>query len=594
MPLWKQYLLQPESELNFTMLLRILIALFLFSYFSFSFHRPVWLLDEYPQDYFRKPVNHTMTLSGTFGELRANHFHAGIDIRPSVQGREGDPIVASADGFVSRVRVAPSGYGHAIYIDHPNGYTTVYAHVENFYPELEQWIRAQQYAQKKFDVDLYPEPGRFRVTRGSRIATMGNRGSSSAPHLHFEIRHTSSQVPINPLLFGIHVPDNRAPELRLIRIYHLNPEHEQISAETRNIVQRGGRYIIEPETLHVGAWRVGLGLSAIDRLDGAPIQNGIYSLSMWVDDTLMYNFTMDEIGFDETRYLNAHLDYGEQVAHRRFFHKAYRMPGNFAGIYNLCKDDGVIALYEGRSRQIRIEAGDFAGNKSSVQFYLRRAAVSEPPVQSYRYTWPLNEGMEIRTRELRLDFDAFRFYEHPRLTVETHRTTPLGNEFRIGEYTTPVHEFFRIGLRPASVVPYNDEKLVVIHRRTPNGREVSLGGRYDGSRVNATARELGYFRLELDNTPPTIRPVNFSQNMRQQSRMSWNITDNYPTGPGVAAFSHYEARINGEWVLLQYDAKNNLFFHDFETPPDGKTHTVHLEVIDIAGNKATFKGEFVR
>ena len=177
----------------------------------------------FPKDYFRMPVDMaTVRLSGTFGELRSNHFHTGIDIS-SATGSIGQPVFATADGFLDRVKVQESGYGKALYIKHPNGYTTVYAHLDKFSPAVERYVKEVQYKRERFGVDLYPTDGVFQVKKGEQIGNMGNSGSSQGPHLHFEIRRSSNQKALNPLLFGLPILDDVPPAIRNMKVYFLNP-----------------------------------------------------------------------------------------------------------------------------------------------------------------------------------------------------------------------------------------------------------------------------------------------------------------------------------------------------------------------------------
>lgn len=178
---------------------RFFPLLILFTLLAFTQKSDKLILKEYPQDYFTSPVKHTIRLAGTFGELRPNHFHAGIDIKSSA-GKVGDLLYAPADGHISRIKIQGGGYGNGMYIEHPNGYTTVYAHLLNYLPEVDEWIKAQQYDREKFEVDLYPTPGQFPFKQGDFIGKMGTSGRSYGPHLHFEVRDTRTQKAINPML----------------------------------------------------------------------------------------------------------------------------------------------------------------------------------------------------------------------------------------------------------------------------------------------------------------------------------------------------------------------------------------------------------
>ena len=203
--------------------MRLLFSLFLIVIIAFSFTESG--KRSYPQNYFRSPVDHHIKLSGTFGELRPNHLHAGIDIKAK-NGKIGQPLYATADGYVSRIKVQSGGYGNVLYINHPNGYTSVYAHLHEFPKAIAKYVKEFQYRRQSFEVEIFPEAERFRFKQGEVVGKLGLSGRSFGPHLHFEIRDTKTEKPINPLLFGIQVADNIAPKLHKLKAYFLNDKFE--------------------------------------------------------------------------------------------------------------------------------------------------------------------------------------------------------------------------------------------------------------------------------------------------------------------------------------------------------------------------------
>ena len=170
--------------------MRLIIIPFLF-FISVSMAQ-----NSYPQDYFQSPLEIPLILSGTFAELRSNHFHSGLDIK--TQQQSGLKVMAAASGFVSRIKVSHFGYGKALYITHPNGYTTVYAHLQNFNPEIDAYIKHRQYKNESYEIELFPKAGELLVNNGDIVAYSGNTGGSGGPHLHFEIRN-KQEHPMNPM-----------------------------------------------------------------------------------------------------------------------------------------------------------------------------------------------------------------------------------------------------------------------------------------------------------------------------------------------------------------------------------------------------------
>ncbi|HRI62354.1 MAG TPA: M23 family metallopeptidase, partial [Saprospiraceae bacterium] len=245
----------------------------------------------YPKDYFMAPVDaNPLRLTGTFGELRADHFHSGIDI-DSKTGGIGQPVFAAADGFVDRIRVQESGYGNVLYVKHPNGYTTVYAHLDRFSSEIQKFVREMQYKRERFEVDLNPADGQFRVKQGQEIGKLGNSGGSTGPHLHFEIRQSGTDKALNPLLFGLPVPDNTPPEIRDMKVYFLNDKREVMTSKPFPIQrQKDGTVGVANEVVSLGAWRIGFGVKAFDKQTGHRNDNGIFAISLYADGELVYQW----------------------------------------------------------------------------------------------------------------------------------------------------------------------------------------------------------------------------------------------------------------------------------------------------------------
>src|SRR6185437_864131 len=261
----------------------------------------------YPRNYFRDPLAIPMNLAANFGELRAEHYHMGLDIR--TQHRENLPVFAAADGYVARVSVAPFGFGQAIYIDHPNGYTTVYGHLNHFFPALAAYVHKEQYRHRSWQVYLELPPSLFPVHKGELIAYSGNTGGSQGPHLHFEIRRTAGDVNLNPLLFGLPVPDKTTPTIERLAWYDRSKSvYEQsphLLAVQRNNIHEDGRFAISASLLSVPVTHVSFAIGAFDTQSGSTNPNGIYEAELFMDERPVIGFQMDRISYDNTRNINA-------------------------------------------------------------------------------------------------------------------------------------------------------------------------------------------------------------------------------------------------------------------------------------------------
>jgi Peptidase family M23 len=549
---------------------------------------------DYPQNYFQSPIGYPLFLSGTFGELRPNHLHSGIDIK-SHNGKVGQPIFAVADGYVSRIKTQSGSYGNVIYVAHPNGYTTVYAHLHKFTEEIDDYVRDMQYKKKTFEVDLVPEASRFTFKKGQQLGTLGNSGRSNGPHLHFEIRDTDTEKPINPLLFGLNAKDTQPPKIHELKAYFLNDKRETLETQTLKCAAKGADYRLQKDTLLLAAWRVGFGLKTYDHMNGVSNWNGVYSLKMFQDEKLVYDFEMETFDFSETRYINAHLDYEEQVAKNSYFNRCYLLPGNELSIYQKKVADGIIKLSQQKASKITFLVNDIEGNSSKLEFWVKRSEVKEAKSIDYNYLLPYDEENIVRNNGLYLYFPKRCLYENLYLNYSTS-TDKSANMYssvhHVHSYTTPVHRYFDIAITPIGLPDSLRSKAFVAYCDHKN-KITSCGGEWKEGRLLAKVRDLGDYSIMTDTEPPTIRAVDFKSNMQGFNKMSFKVIDNYDAASNVDYLS-YDATIDGRWILMEYDAKNDLLTHRFDERTGKGEHVLRLVVRDSRGNERVLEQRFVR
>ncbi len=551
--------------------------------------------EPFPTDYFRMPVNpEKIRLSGTFGELRSNHFHTGIDISSS-SGSVGQPVFAAADGFIDRIRVQESGYGNVLYLKHPNGYTTVYAHLDKFSSAVERYVKEAQYKRQQFEVDLYPTDGSFKVKKGEQIARMGNSGSSEGPHLHFEIRRTSNQKALNPLLFGLPVADNIPPELRDMKVYFLNEKREVLSSQAFPIEQRpDGTYGIRGDTVRLPAWRVGFGIKAFDQATGNPYnKNGLYTLRLLANDEPAFQWQADEIDFDETRYLNAHADYSAHERYGAWFHRCFVLPGDRLSNYTRTESLGAIPLYKEVPTKITIKATDSYNNLSEISFWVLRDEVSPAPKPDYQFELPYDVDNRVDMEGFALSMPRGTLYETLYFNYETTPAqagmySPLHH---VHNPTEPLHRYCTISIKPENLPEALRPKAVIA--RVEKGRPVNCGGNWRGDLLETRIRDLGDYCVMADTTAPTITPVVFSADMRRKSTMSFRLRDNFRID-GRADKLRYQGTVDGKWILFEYDSKRVRLTHRFDGRIGPGQHTLRLVVTDDRGNEGVFERNFVR
>jgi hypothetical protein len=555
---------------------------------------PLSRKNRYPQDYFQLPVNRSVKLSGTFGELRSNHFHAGFDIK-SLNGSVGEPVLATADGYVSRVKVQPGGYGNAIYINHPNGFTSVYAHLDRFEARIADFVKKSQYAQQKFSVDLSLSADQFRFKQGDRIGRLGNSGSSSGPHLHFEIRKSTNQEPINPALFGLPLADAVPPNINKLRVYYLNEKKETYHNTDYNLIPVApGRYTIK-DTLRAGAWRVGFGLKTYDKMSGVPNSNGVYAIEMRVDDSLQYSCTFERISFSKTRYLNAHIDYGARKNKQGFFNRCYVLPGNKLAIYDLYEDKGVVKLYKSKPGKVEMTVYDAYGNKSILSFYIKRDdnKMIEQTIPAFKYIAHYDKPLRIVEPNMSAVFPAGSFYENHYIQYQLNKDQSDGvysDMHHLHDPVIPLHKYFELSIAPKGLQDQFSQKAFIASCQ-PDGSYINCGGKMVSGEIRTKVREYGDFCIMIDTIGPTIRPVQFRRNMTGMSKMQFKIDDDIRTG-GSARGLTYRATVDGNWILFEYDSKRDLLTHRFDERTGKGDHLLKLTVRDDRNNTSVFEGQF--
>jgi len=546
------------------------------------------------------PLAGPLLVTGTFGELRSDHFHAGLDFR----AQTGTPVMAVADGFVSRIRISGGGYGQAIYIDHPDGHRSVYGHLEVLAPELLDTVRARQYAGEEFRQDLRFDSTAYPVVRGQVIGGVGNRGHSFGAHLHFEMRLIAGDAPVNPLAFGFSVPDTRAPAVRQLRVYELDDHGLEVTTQTVvPTTVRGGGYEVR-DTVIVASPRVGLSLKTYDRQNAMPNWNGIYGGSLYADTTLVFDFRFDLIPFEQTEYLNALTDYADWVKNTSWYHRFWALsPRQFlarprdaknvggAGTYN-----GVLKLRPEKPLPVRMRVLDHAGNASDVALVLvyRPAAGTGAPHRPHQYLLPAGEASIIDKDDLRLELAAdalYRdcFFRYARLPDRSSGV--LSPTHQLHDHRTPLHGKARLSLRPFAEPGASLRNHVYLGHCDTEGQRHSHGGRWgDDGRFTAAIPSFGDYALYLDTLPPGIVINYFPAELRRAAGFSLLVEDEVSGGR-----LDYRGTVDGQWILLEYDAKNNKLTYNFADGdfPPGK-HRFVLEVQDARGNATSWERRFRR
>jgi murein DD-endopeptidase MepM/ murein hydrolase activator NlpD len=552
----------------------------------FGQKQPIW-------DY-RFPLDITAVISGSFGELRANHFHSGVDF--ATQGKTGLPIYAADDGHVSRIAVSPLGYGKALYIEHPNGYSTVYAHIHDFSPKIETIVNNLQYEKEAYAFDQYFKPGELVVKKGELIAYAGNSGSSGGPHLHFEIRETEQQKPVNPHFFNLPVKDDVPPHIEAICIYPLD-ENSRINGKNAPLylpaIKNQGKYLLKGNPRIAASGTIGVGIETLDYFTGSWRKCGVYSTVLFLDGKNWFESKLDGFLFSQTRYLNSHIDYAMRQKNKKVIQKSFLDENNHLEIYKVTSEKGRIKMNDGDSKELRYDVADAAGNISKLSFTIHGAKIPVQHESSATYKPVLNASKTYSTEidGFKVKFPANSFYTDVPASFKVSPNTGVGfgSHFSVLDPSIPIHNFFEVYLPIAK--KHTNKKGLVGARLTNENGLVFAGGTRDGEKWVINTRDPGVYCLSADSIAPTIRLLQLPQNRNYAGRdaIRVELKDNF------SGIKEFRCTINGSWALFEFDPKNNViigFFRKLRIEK-GSKHALEITATDQAGNVQTLKTNFV-
>lgn len=542
----------------------------------------------YPQGYFRNPLGIPMTLAANFGELRPNHFHMGFDIRTNQV--ENMPVFAAASGYVSKVKIEKAGFGRAIYIAHPNGYTTLYAHLNNFYPALNEYVKSKQYEAEQWEQEITFEPSQFPVEKGQFIAYSGNTGGSAGPHLHFEIRDTKTERNYNPALFGFYGSDNIPPFI--YRLYWYDRRYSTYQTAPKAISIRGsaGRYASTNDVVGLSSPRLSFGIAAEDKSNTSPFRYGIYAASIAVDDTLRCSFLLNDISYDDTRYINGSIDYKTKMSSGSWIQHLSKLPGNYSTIFN-DDGDGVIELYDTLIHSAEILVKDASGNTSTLRFRFRwePKLTEEMSFTANSISLAPNKENIVSDTDYVAAFSSKAFYD---TLPFVHREEPANDTRTVSaihylhDYKVPVHDSYSIRLRPTVTIDDNLKDKVVMQLKTYHKRD-AVKGSWVNDWYEARFRDFGSVRLLIDTIPPTVRLSGWKNGgVVRGKAMVLMVTDD------VGEIKSFKAFVDGQWLM--FSRKNDLFIHAFDGRVTPGRHQLRVLAEDIAGNVAERTFTFIR
>ncbi len=538
-----------------------------------------------PQDYFKLPLDIPILLSGTFGELRSNHFHAGLDIK--TQGRQGLPVHASAKGYVSRIKIQHYGYGKAIYIQHPNGYTTVYGHLKRLAPKIEAYLKKRQYQKESYEIELFPKKNELAVEQGQLIAYSGNTGGSGGPHVHFEIRD-GNQRPMNPEMFGIDIKDNRAPIIDGLFAYPLGDDsHVNNNANRQKlslIPIKDGSYTTNAVE---ACGEIGFGIGTVDKKSIVPNKNGVYKIEASLNGNSVFNLDFQRFAFSEGRYINALIDYEYYENHHKRIQKLFKENTNPLSLYNGLIHQGKLTINDQLDYNYVIQVTDFKGNETVVRIPITgHFSENIKPKEIYKTDYLAHPNTAFSTEDSGIDIYIPKnsLYDDTYLDIKFE-----GDTVQVHHDDTPLHKNMTIGF-DVSNIPSEEKKQLFVARLS-NGRSIYSTTYKKRNRIYTKTRTFGTYTLVPDVTAPSIKPINFSDGQW----ISNNKTLQVKISDDLSGIQSYRATVNGKFILMEYEYKNNTLTHYFsDNVIKDSENNFKLIVTDNVGNTNIYEATFFR
>ena len=544
--------------------------------------------NKYPTNYFRSPLDISLHLSGTFGELRNNHFHAGVDIK--TKRRTGFPVYATADGYVSRIKVAIWGYGKVIYISHPNGYTSVYAHLSKFGDGIQEYVKNIQYQKESYETgNIYPAENEITVKKGQVIAFTGRTGGFVAPHLHYEIRDTKTEHIINPLLFGLKIKDSIAPRINKLIAYPIGEASRINRSVKKQTLAIKKDSLNNYRTNRVSAsGSIGFGINVYDLLGKELNKNGVYSIEMKVNGKRHYYHDVETFSFAESKYINLLIDYPYFATYKNRIQKTFREKETKLSIYEDLVKDGFVDVKEGFSYKVEIIAKDFKGNRSSVKIPIigvKSESILLQEKDTTNYKILKNKFQKFTEGGVTVAFPKNTFYKDIFIDFSVN-----GKLATIHKPTIPLNKSFTITFDSTM---YRKSEVNNIYIANINNKKYPYyqNTRKREDKLFTTTKTLGKYTLLIDNELPKIYNLNFKNNnwISKLNYLTIKISD---TQSGIKS---YEAFIDDEWILMEYDVKKKKLSYNFSDKKlVGSKHIFKLVVSDNVGNTNTYNATFYR
>src|SRR5688572_1629488 len=544
--------------------------------------------NKYPPGYFDNPLDIPMSLSANFGELRPGHWHMGLDLRTNQ--KENLPVLASADGYIAHIGIRPLSFGRFIIINHPNGYSTLYAHLNEFFPQLEKYVTQKQIEKESWAIELDFSPNDFKVEQGDEIAKSGNTGGSQGPHLHFEIIDTKSGRSLNPLLFGFTVEDDVAPAISRLAVYDRSISTYLQIPQMFQVVKTDSGYYTKPRKILTGYNKLSVAVTATDRVNGSNGANGIYAAWLYYGSSPQIAFVIDSMTYRESDYINAHVDKRLRNAGGPFVQHLSQLPGFRGRVYEEIDGTGIIELNDTLTHDLRLEIFDANENRSSLFFQVRYDESLAEKIKK-----PMHARMLVPAQVNVIDEKEFEVYMPENCLYDSIPFTyyqqnvfspsAVTAQHRFGDPIYPLHSAFSVRIKPVKTIRDDLRNKLMMLKEWKGARSIRKAEWQNGW-IAASFDNLGIFQAFIDTMAPTINapakarlPVGQGKDTLDLSPLSkivFTPADNF-------AVRSFRAELDGKWLKFSNDKARSFVYIFDEQCPYG-VHELNVRVEDLAGN----------
>ena len=525
------------------------------------------------------PIDLPLNLSGTFGEFRSSHFHYGLDV--TTNKKSGYNVYSIDSGSIVRINVSTSGYGKVLYINHPNGLTSIYAHLKEFSPKIQKYIKTQQYLNKSYSVQKFFNNGEIKVNKGDIIGYTGNTGGSSGPHLHFEIRDTKSQNPINPLSFNYKYDDSNRPIIKSLYVFDEDDIFKKGNPKKYEIKKINDSLYIADKIIYSN--KIGIGIEVYDRQSKNNYnRNGVYEVKMFLDSVLSFSYKMDKINIDESVFRKIFYDYSLLKTKKKRIQKVYYPPNSKLNFLNHNVNTGIFESSDKDEKDVLLEVSDWNNNKSYLNFKIEGNTSNLLEKSKDGIEIETSQKYMIKKNNVEIVFNKNSFFNNVALNIKSQNDT-----LKIDEDIYPLRKSYNIKI-------FKQVEDSIIKRQSfiglinKNGKLSYLKTSNKDNFFSVNSSNLGSFTLSRDSINPEIKALNFSLNkdISNQKTIRLRIYDK------TSGIKSYNVFINNKWALFEHEPKSNLIFHNIDDGIiENGENNITIKVIDGVGNKTEFKSK---